>query len=174
MNKRKGAISGILGGTVASLLGVFLLWRILYLTEVLVSVFRGEQIPTYRPFYMLEQAGGYLLLAGLIASGTTLILWAGAGAVVGHLAEKRHLSQKDLFRGWYTWGLSFSVIVLIVFVLPLFLDAGTRNDPSFLGTAIFLLVWWIACGIGGGVVSAKLFSRWAAPEEHLAELNLPS
>ncbi len=65
--------------------------------------------------------------------------------------------------------MSFSVISLIVFVLPFFLDAGARNDPSFLRTAIFLLVWWSLCGIGGGVVSAKFFSRWAVPNKHLAK-----
>ncbi len=171
MIKLKGAISGFAGGMLACLFGTVFLWRILHLLNAIVAVFQGEQIPDYRPFYTLEQAGGVLLIVGFFTSVITLILWAIAGAVMGHWAQKRCWQQKKVFRSWLTWGISFAVICLVAFVIP-FWSEGSVSDLEFLRVALFLFVWWTACGLSSGAVSAKLFTRWVASNKHLAEPNL--
>ena len=173
MIKLKGAVSGLAGAIVACLFGIVFHWRILYLMNTVVAVFQGEQIPAYRPFYTLEQAGGYLLLVGFFASVITLILWAIAGAIMGHFAQKRYWQQKKVFHSWLTWGISFAVICLVAFIIP-FWSEGSVSDPEFLRVALFLFVWWTVCGLSSGAVSAKLFTRWAASNKHLAEPNLSS
>ena len=161
MSKLKGAVSGLAGGIAASLFGLAFLWRILYLMEVIVAVFQGRKVPTYRPFYTMEQAGGFLLIVGFFASVVTLLLWAIGGAVMGHLAEKRYWLPRQVLRSWLIWGMSFPVICLVAFVIP-FLSEGSVGEPEFLREALFLSVWWTACGLCGGAVGAKLFTRWKA------------
>jgi len=173
MSKLKGAVSGLAGGIAASLFGLAFLWRILYLMEVIVAVFQGRKVPTYRPFYTMEQAGGFLLIVGFFASVVTLLLWAIGGAVIGHLAEKRYWQPRQVLRSWLTWGISFGAICLVAFVIPFWLE-GIVTEPEFLRVALFIFIWWTVCGLGGGAVSARLFTRWAAFDEHLPEPNLSS
>lgn len=169
MNKLKGAVSGLAGGIVASLFGLAFLWRISYLMEVVVAVFQGRRVPTYRPFYTMEQAGGFLLMVGFLASLIILFLWALGGAGIGYFAEKRHWQQRQILRSWLTWGMSFPVICLVAFGVS-FWSEGFIGDPEFLQVALFLFIWWTACGLGGGAVSAKLFTRWATSEGQPAEI----
>lgn len=164
MFKRKGAISGLVGGTVASLFGIAFLWRILYFMEVVVAVFQGRRIPSYRPFYTMEQAGGFLLVVGVFASLIIFLLWMLGGVGIGYFAEKRCWHQRQILRSWLTWGMSFAVICLAAFAITFWAE-GSVNDPEFLRVASFLFVWWVACGLGGGAVSAKLFSRWTATDK---------
>lgn len=171
MIKLKGSVSGVAGGLIACLFGIAFLWRILHLLNVIVAVFQGEQLPAYRPFYTLEQAGGLLLIVGFFASAVTLVLWAIAGAVMGHFAQKRYWQGKKLVRSWVTWGISFAVICLVAFVIP-FLSEGSVSEPEFLREALFLFGWWTACGLGGSAVGAKLFTRWTAAERRPAEIIL--
>ena len=173
MFKRKGAISGLVGGTVASLFGIAFLWRVLYLMEVVVAVFQGRRTPNYRPFYTMEQAGGFLLIAGFLASLIILLLWMLGGAGIGYFAEKRYWHQRQVFRSWLAWGMSFAVICLVAFVILFWLEDAVR-DPEFLRVTLFLFVWWTVCGLGGSALSAKLFTRWTASDEHLSEPNLSS
>ena len=173
MVKLKGPISGLAGGIVASLFGLAFLWHILYLMEVVVAVFQGEQTPTYRPFYSSEPAGGFFLVVAFFASVITLILWVIVGAVMGYWAQKRCWQHKKVFRSWLTWGISFAVICLVAFIIP-FASAGSGIEPEVLRVALFLFVWWIACGLDGGAISAKLFTSWTASEKQQTELNLSS
>lgn len=161
MIKFKGSVSGLVGGMVACLFGVILLWRILYLRDVVVAFFQGANLPNYRPFYTLEQAGGVLLTVGFFASVVTLLLWTTRGAVMGYFAEKRYWQQRQVFSTWLTWGMSFPVICLVAFVIPFLLE-GSVGEPEFLREALFLFVWWTACGLCGSLVGAKLFTRWKA------------
>lgn len=102
MNKLKGAVSGLAGGVAASFLGLAFLWRVLYLMEVVVAVFQGEQIPNYRPFYTMEQAGGFLLVVGVFASLIIFLLWMLGGVGIGYFAEKRCWHQRQILRSWLT------------------------------------------------------------------------
>lgn len=131
MIKFKGSVSGLVGGMVACLFGVILLWRILYLRDVVVAFFQGANLPNYRPFYTLEQAGGVLLTVGFFASVVTLLLWTTRGAVIGYFAEKRYWQQRQVFSSWLTWGMSFPVICLVAFVIPFYWKAPLANQNSY-------------------------------------------
>lgn len=170
MSKLKGAVSGLAGGVAASFLGLAFLWRVLYLMEVVVAVFQGEQIPNYRPFYTMEQAGGFLLIVGFFASAVTLLLWAIAGAVIGHFAEKRYWQPGQVLRSWLSWAVSFAVICLVAYTIPFWAE-GSVSALEFLRIALFLFAWWTVCGLGGGAISAKFFTRWSASEEQPAKIT---
>ena len=154
MTKKNGAMAGILGGLVASIIGIILFWPGLYWIIGLVNHAQGESAPRYTPIY---QAIGALFLLIPATIGTILIIitWYFFGKKQSEFQNKRELDKTHIFLSWMAWSVSVPILLSIVILIP---DVASvikrgRLTPQNIRDTISLLKWPVTWWLLGGLVS---------------------
>ena len=96
MRKTKGALGGLIGGSIVGVVGILLLRQGLYIINSIYQLARGLRTPNYDPFYTAGPAGLYILVLGLVLCAIIIVLWVIMGTVYGMLSIKRQWNKNKM------------------------------------------------------------------------------